>query len=106
MTHILILNKSQHSPIATNVFTAGLMDQLTASLCSETMNYDLNFDDHHYMTLTKCIISLSMSTTTRQQVMLNLMMMSADMDYGPSYVVRAIMNLQVKSCLCSQWRQQ
>lgn len=93
LTHILILKKSQHSPIAVSAFSARLMDQLAASLCSKTMNYDLNFDDHQYLTLTKYITDLSLSKTSRQQVMLDMMIMRTDMDYNQKCVICAIMNL-------------
>lgn len=93
LTHILILKKSQHSPIAVSAFSASLMDQLAASLCSKTMNYDLNFDDHQYLTLTKYITDLSLSKTSRQQVMLDMMIMRTDMDYNQKCVICAIMNL-------------
>ncbi|KAG0763245.1 hypothetical protein G6F57_006533 [Rhizopus arrhizus] len=43
LSHILILNKHQHSSIATKVFSIELLEELAASLSSESMNYNLDF---------------------------------------------------------------
>lgn len=88
LSHILILNKHQHSSIATKVFSIELLEELAASLSSESMNYNLDFNDQHYMTLTKTITNLSMSIKTREQAIVELTVMSADMDYGPRCLVR------------------
>ncbi|CEG73685.1 hypothetical protein RMATCC62417_09017 [Rhizopus microsporus] len=88
LSHILILNKHQHSSIATKVFSIELLEELAASLSSESMNYNLDFNDQHYMTLTKTITNLSMSIKTREQAIVELTVMSADMDYGPRRLVR------------------
>ncbi|KAG0162223.1 hypothetical protein DFQ28_001685, partial [Apophysomyces sp. BC1034] len=93
LSHILILNKHQHSSIATKVFSIELLEELAASLSSESMNYNLDFNDQHYMTLTKTITNLSMAIKTREQAIVELTVMSADMDYGPRRLVRGISNL-------------
>ncbi|KAG1208506.1 hypothetical protein G6F35_010831 [Rhizopus arrhizus] len=93
LSHILILNKHQHSSIITKVFSIELLEELAASLSSESMNYNLDFNDQHYMTLTKTITNLSMSIKTREQTIVELTVMSADMDYGLRRLVRGISNL-------------
>ncbi|KAG0831728.1 hypothetical protein G6F29_007255 [Rhizopus arrhizus] len=95
LSHILILNKHQHSSIITKVFSIELLEELAASLSSESMNYNLDFNDQHYMTLTKTITNLSMSIKTREQTIVELTVMSADMDYGLRRLVRGISNLLV-----------
>ncbi|PHZ09090.1 uncharacterized protein RHIMIDRAFT_246388 [Rhizopus microsporus ATCC 52813] len=92
LTHILVLNKHQRSSIAKKVFSVELLDEITASLSSESMNYNLDFSDQHYMTIT----SLSMSSTTREQAILEPTVMSADMNYGSRRLIRGITNLYVK----------
>lgn len=96
LSHILILNKHQHSSIATKVFSIELLEELAASLSSESMNYNLDFNDQHYLTLTKTITNLSMSIKTREQAIVELTVMSVDMDYGPRRLVRG-------SPICKQY---
>lgn len=93
LTHILVLNKHQHSSIVMKAFLAELLDELIELLPSESMNYNLDFNDQHYMTLTRTITNLSMSSTTREQAILELTAMSADMEYGPRRLIRGITNL-------------
>ncbi|KAI9484544.1 hypothetical protein BDB00DRAFT_885236 [Zychaea mexicana] len=87
LSHILILNKHQHSSIATKVFSIELLEELAASLSSESMNYNLDFNDQYYLTLTKTITNLN-------QAIVELTVMSADMDYGPRRLVRGISNFE------------
>ncbi|KAG1607577.1 hypothetical protein G6F46_012196 [Rhizopus delemar] len=93
LTHILVLNKHQHSSIVMKAFLAELLDELIELLPSESMNYNLDFNDQHYMTLTRTITNLSMSSTTREQAILELTAMSADMEYSPRRLIRGITNL-------------
>jgi hypothetical protein len=71
--HILVLNKHQHSPIARKVFSDGLLNDLTESMVSELMSYNLS--------MAKIINQLSLSKTTKKYAILELTLLSSSMDY-------------------------
>ncbi|CAO3601323.1 unnamed protein product [Absidia cylindrospora] len=95
LTHILILNKHQHSPTAMKVFSAELLDELAESLSTETMNtsHTVAFNDGHYLKLVKSITDLSMGITTRDQMHLDLSVMAASMDYGRRRILFGLNNM-------------
>ncbi|KAG1463931.1 hypothetical protein G6F56_005187 [Rhizopus delemar] len=95
-THTLILCKNQHSPIAERVFSKSLLIDLTTNLVSEVVDLDLLFPQEELFTLTTTLSSLALGTTTREQTMLDLYIMSSKMEYGPKRIVRSVINLLQK----------
>ncbi|KAG1018445.1 hypothetical protein G6F26_010948 [Rhizopus arrhizus] len=93
LTHILVLNKHQHSPIAKKVFSDELLDDLAESMVSESMNYNLSISEQQYMAMTKIINQLSLSKTTRENAFLELTLMSSSMNYNERRLIRGLTNL-------------
>ncbi|KAI9023581.1 hypothetical protein CLU79DRAFT_827433 [Phycomyces nitens] len=92
-THTLILCKNQHSPIAERVFSKSLLIDLTTSLVSELVDLDLPFPKEELFTLTNTLSSLALGTTTWEQTMLDLYIMSSKMEYGPKRIVQSVINI-------------
>ncbi|KAL0080214.1 hypothetical protein F4703DRAFT_1777642 [Phycomyces blakesleeanus] len=93
LTHILVLNKNQHSSIAKKVFSVDLLDYLAVSLVSESMDYNLSMNDQQYMAMAKIINQLSLSNTTREKAFLELTLMSSRMNYSERRLIHGITNL-------------
>ncbi|KAL0096910.1 hypothetical protein J3Q64DRAFT_1856524, partial [Phycomyces blakesleeanus] len=91
-THTLILCKNQHSPIAERVFSKSLLIALTTNLVSELVDFDLPFPEEDLFTLTTTLFSLALGTTTREQIMLDLYIMSSKIEYRPKRIVRSLPN--------------
>ncbi|OAD67335.1 hypothetical protein PHYBLDRAFT_63665 [Phycomyces blakesleeanus NRRL 1555(-)] len=85
-THTLILCKNQHSPIAERVFSKSLLIALTTNLVSELVDFDLPFPEEDLFTLTTTLFSLALGTTTREQIMLDLYIMSSKIEYRPKRI--------------------
>ncbi|KAF7732149.1 hypothetical protein EC973_006404 [Apophysomyces ossiformis] len=96
LTHVLVINKHQHSPLAMKIFPPCLLDDLAASLCQESIDLDIEFDDEHFLTLTKIVTQLSMGTASRDDTFENLIVMAAKFNYCQKRVIRAIANLVQK----------
>ncbi|ORX48477.1 hypothetical protein DM01DRAFT_255700, partial [Hesseltinella vesiculosa] len=92
LTHVLVLNKHQHSPLATKIFPPCVLDNLASSLCKESTNLDIKIDDDDFLVLTKSVNQLSMGTATRDDTFEKLIAMSVKFDYSFKRVVRAIAN--------------
>ncbi|KAG1469183.1 hypothetical protein G6F56_003400 [Rhizopus delemar] len=93
LTHILVLNKHQHSPIAKKVFSDELLDDLAESMVSESMNYNLSLSEQQYMAMAKIINQLSLSKATRENAFIELSLMSSSMNYNERRLVRGLTNL-------------
>ncbi|CAO3601320.1 unnamed protein product [Absidia cylindrospora] len=93
LTHILLLNKHQHSSISKKVFSVELLDDLAVSLVSESMDYSLSMNEQQYMTMAKIINQLSLSNTTREKAFFELTLMSSSMAYGERRLIRGLTNL-------------
>ncbi|KAI9332753.1 hypothetical protein BD770DRAFT_449237 [Pilaira anomala] len=93
LTHILVLNKHQHSPIAKKVFSDELLDDLAESMVSESMNYNLSLSEQQYMAMAKIINQLSLSKATRENAFIELSLMSFSMNYNERRLVRGLTNL-------------
>ncbi|KAG2224144.1 hypothetical protein INT45_000159 [Circinella minor] len=116
LTHILVLNKHQHSPIVRKVFSDELLDDLTESMVSddhpqrwllqtvkenftgnfvlstaaaESMNYNLRVYEQEYMTMAKNINQVSLL----ENDFLELTLMSSSMNYNERRVIRELTNL-------------
>ncbi|RCH83992.1 hypothetical protein CU097_001810 [Rhizopus azygosporus] len=87
---------NQHSPIAERVFSKPLLIDLTTNLVFEVVDLDLPFPKEELFTLTTTLSSLALGTTTREQTMLDLYIMSSKMEYGPKRIVRSVINLLQK----------
>ncbi|KAI8085602.1 hypothetical protein BDF21DRAFT_486727, partial [Thamnidium elegans] len=96
LTHILVLNKHQHSPIAKKIFSDELLDDLAESMVSELMNYNLRMSEHQYMAMTIIINQLSLSKTTRENDFLELTLMSSSMYYNERRLIRRLTNFESK----------
>lgn len=55
----------------------------------------LNFPHQCFMDITTSITDLSLSNTTREQVILDFTIMASTMDYGPRRILRGFTNLLV-----------
>ncbi|CAO3640917.1 unnamed protein product [Cunninghamella blakesleeana] len=93
LTHILLLNKHQHSSIAKKVFSVELLDDLAVSLVSESMDYNLSMDEQQYMAMAKIINQLSLSNITREKALLELTPISSNMEYGERRLIRGLINM-------------
>lgn len=93
LTHILVLNKNQHSPTAKKVFAGELLDDLTEFIVSESMNYNLTMSEQQYMTMAKIINQLSLSQTTREIAFFELTLMSSNMNYNEKRLILGLTNL-------------
>ena len=62
---------------------------------------DMKLTGIHCTTLS----SLALGTTTREQTMLDLYIMSSKMEYGPKRIVRSVINLKsfLPRCCSAQW---
>jgi hypothetical protein len=92
-THTFVLCKNQQSSIAERVFSKSLLTDLTTDLVSEVVDLDLPFPQEELFTLTTTLSNLALGTTTREQTMLDLYIMSSKMAYGPKRIVRSVVNL-------------
>ncbi|KAG1145456.1 hypothetical protein G6F37_005522 [Rhizopus arrhizus] len=95
-THTFVLCKNQQSSIAERVFSKSLLTDLTTDLVSEVVDLDLPFPQEELFTLTTTLFNLALGTTTREQTMLDLYIMSSKMAYGPKRIVRSVVNLLQK----------
>ncbi|KAG0172220.1 hypothetical protein DFQ30_010914 [Apophysomyces sp. BC1015] len=90
LTHVLILCKNQHRIIADGIFSLDLLKKLAAPLTLECINMNLDFPHQHFMTITTSITNLSLSDTTREQIILDFTIMATTTDYGPRRILRGI----------------
>ncbi|CAO3697691.1 unnamed protein product [Rhizopus stolonifer] len=93
LTHILVLNKHQHSSIAKMVFSDELLDDLAESMISESMDYNLSMSEQQYMAMAKIVNQLSLSKTTREKAFLEFTLISSNMDYNERRLIRGLTNL-------------
>ncbi|KAI8372906.1 uncharacterized protein BYT42DRAFT_500969 [Radiomyces spectabilis] len=79
--------------MAMSIFGKELLDNLTHTLRTDAVDYNIGLPDAVYLEVSKLITALSMNETTADEVILQIMIISAPLPYGQCRLLRGLANM-------------